>query len=73
MDNAERDKMIKETHDTVILIKQSSELHATQITTLFDGFNQTQKNSVMIKVLAGIGGFIGTTLSGLLIFFATRK
>ena len=73
MDNAQRDRIIQETHDAVILIKQSCATHDRQIVTLFEGYNRTQQNSVMIKVIAGVGGFISTALSGILIFFATRK
>jgi len=66
MTNEERDAIIVETHTIVKAQKK-------QIVTLFEGYNQTNKNSTMIKVIAVIGGFIGTTCVAVTGWFVTRN
>ena len=80
MTNAERDEMIRGTHDAVIGLKSSSEsrdkiceAHAKQIATLFEGYNQTQKNSTMIKVISVIGGFVGSACLTMTGWFVARN
>ena len=59
MDNSERDKKINETHDAVIRLvaidEQRAErchAHGAQISLLFKGYDQTNRNTISIKVVA---------------------
>jgi len=54
MNNEERDKKISETHDAVIKLTTTCAAREKQISTLFEGYDQTQKNTTALKIMTGV-------------------
>ena len=73
MNNDERDTMIKETHVAVIGLSTTCRAREKEISTLFDGYNQTQKNTVWIKVLTGVGIAVWTVVTSAVGWIITQK
>jgi hypothetical protein len=77
MDNKQRDELLMEIHGDVKGLKATElerqkqcEAHNKQISTLFEGFNQIQRNTTSIRIIAVaftvIGGAMATAIFGIL-------
>lgn len=72
MNNDQRDEKLNQIHDAVTTMKARCDIREDQIKTLFDGYNQTNKNTVFIKAITIAGGAICTFLSSIVIWKVTK-